>query len=124
MKFLLNMNAPPQLGRLLQQDGHAWRHVATLGMAKATDAEIIVEARGNQEVIITHDLDYGHLLAFSGEPSPSVIIFRVRNTQPSHLHSRITSAWTEIERPLHDGAIVTMEDATMRIRRLPISRRN
>jgi len=32
-------------------------------MAQASDLEIIKEARANKEMIITHDLDYGYLLA-------------------------------------------------------------
>ena len=40
-------------------------------MSRATDSEIVAEARRTGEVIITHDLDYGHLLAFSGEQAPS-----------------------------------------------------
>jgi predicted nuclease of predicted toxin-antitoxin system len=82
---------------------------------------ILEEARSRQETIVTHDLDYGHLLAFSGESSPSVIIFRLRNTHPDNLFARIQSSWTEIEGPLRTGAIITLEDASLRIRKLPVS---
>ena len=32
------------------------------------------------------------------------------------------SSWSEIEKPLLEGAIVTVEDATLRIRKLPVLR--
>lgn len=80
----------------------------------------MLEARAASEVIVTHDLDYGHLLAFSGEDSPSVIIFRLRNVLAEHLFSRLLLARPEIEIPLAEGAIVIVEDATVRVRRLPI----
>lgn len=89
-------------------------------MARASDVEIIQQA--NQEIILTHDLGYGNLLAFSGESTPSVIIFRVRNTHPTHLLDRMVNVWAEIETPLREGAIVVLEDATLRIRKLPIYR--
>lgn len=100
--------------------GHEYRHVGDIGMAQASDIAIMGEARGNEEIIVTHDLDYGHLLAFSGEPVPSVIIFRLRNTHPDNLFARIVGTWPEIEKPLLGGAIVALEDATFRVRRLPI----
>jgi predicted nuclease of predicted toxin-antitoxin system len=122
MKFLLNMNVPRDLGRRLAAQGHECRHVGDVGMAQASDVAIVEEARGNQETIVTHDLDYGHLLAFSGQPAPSVVIFRLRNTHPDNLFTRITGTWSEIEKPLLEGAIVALEDAAFRIRRLPIVR--
>jgi predicted nuclease of predicted toxin-antitoxin system len=121
MKFLLNMNIPRELGRRLTSKGHECRHVGDVGMSQASDVVIMEEAKVNKEVIVTHDLDYGHLLAFSGELAPSVIIFRLRNTHPDNLFARIMSAWHEIEKPLIEGAIVVIEDAILRIRRLPIA---
>ena len=121
MKFLLNMNVPMGLGKLLATRGHDYRHVRDIGMARADDAQIVQAARRNQEVIVTHDLDYGSLLAFSGEATPSVVIFRLRNIHSRNLFSRIMSAWAEIEYPLSQGSIVVLEDASFRIRSLPIA---
>jgi predicted nuclease of predicted toxin-antitoxin system len=78
VKLLLNMNLPPELGPLLAAAGHPCRHARDIGLARAEDPEIIVAAKAGGEVIVTHDLDYGNLLAFSGEAHPWVIIFRVR----------------------------------------------
>ena len=121
MRFLLNMNVPRALCRRLIAEGHECRHVCDIGMAQSSDVNIMEEARANGETIVTHDLDYGHLLAFSGEAAPSVIIFRLRNTHPDNLFARIVSTWSEIEKPLVEGAVVALEDATLRIRRLPIT---
>jgi len=115
------MNVPRELGRRLTAAGHVYRHVGDIGMAQASDVAIIEEAKENEEIIVTHDLDYGHLLAFSGEPMPSVIIFRLRNTHPDNLFTRIMGTWSEIEEPLLEGAIVALEDATFRVRKLPIA---
>jgi predicted nuclease of predicted toxin-antitoxin system len=120
MKFLLNMNLPRQLGKLLTGKGHACRHVGDIGMARASDSEIVTAARHSHETIITHDLDYGGLLAFSGEDVPSVIIFRLRSTQTENLFNRLMSVWIEIEGSLAEGAIAILEDSLLRIRRLPI----
>lgn len=115
------MNVPRELGRRLNAVGHVYRHVGDIGMARASDTAIMEEAKRSNEVIVTHDLDYGHLLAFSGDPIPSVIIFRLRNTQSDNLFARIMNTWAEIEHPLQQGAIVVLEDAALRIRKLPIT---
>ena len=120
MKFLVNMNVPRDLGRQLAASGHEVRHAGDVGLAQAPDTQMVEHAKANGEVILTHDLDYGHLLAFSGDRRPSVIIFRVRNTQPDNLFTLLTRTWPEIEGPLLAGAVVVIEDAALRIRPLPI----
>jgi hypothetical protein len=57
------------------------------------DTEIIKAAKSADEVIVTHDLDYGHLLAFSGEAAPSVIMFRRRFTSRNSCRSDRTNGW-------------------------------
>ncbi|MGB9776420.1 MAG: DUF5615 family PIN-like protein [Anaerolineae bacterium] len=122
MRFLLNMNVPRSLAVLLAARGHLCRHVGDIGMSRATDEAILQEARMHQEVVVTHDLDYGHLLALSGESAPSVVIFRLRNTHPENLFAQMMKVWAEIEEPLRRGAIVVLEDAALRVRLLPIVR--
>ncbi len=50
-----------------------------------------------------------------------LLIFRLRNTHPNNLFARIIGTRPEIEKPLIEGAIVVLEDAALRIRRLPIT---
>jgi predicted nuclease of predicted toxin-antitoxin system len=120
MKFLLNMNVDRTLGAELKRRGHSCHHAGDIGLSRATDVEIISEARRANEVIITHDLDYGHLLAFSGEKAPSVIILRLRDLHSDQVSLRIDSVWEEIESPLVEGAIISLSDKSLRIRSLPI----
>jgi len=122
VKFLLNVNLPRELGRQLAASGHACRHAADIGLARAGDSVIVAEARRANETVLTHDLDYGNLLAFSGEANPSVVIYRLTNALTLNLLRRLTGAWSQIEVPLQEGAIVVIEDASVRIRRLPIER--
>ena len=120
MKFLLNMNLPRQLGRRLSRLGHPCRHAGDIGLAAAADEKIVAEAKRTQEVIITHDLDYGGILAFSGEDAPSVIIVRMANTHPDRLLARLTAVLPQVEHALAQGAVVALEDNAARVRRLPI----
>jgi len=87
MNFLLNMNVPPALGSMLSAAGHACRHARDIGMARAADSAILAEAKSHGECVITHDLDYGELLAFSGDSAPSVITFRLRRADTQLMFS-------------------------------------
>jgi predicted nuclease of predicted toxin-antitoxin system len=120
MKFLLNVNLPRDLGRRLAATGHQCRHAADIGLAHAIDETIVSEARRCQETILTHDLDYGRILAFSAQRAPSVLIFRLRDPNPELIFRRLVDSWPNIEEPLGSGAIVSLEDAAVRIRKLPI----
>ena len=120
MNFLLNMNIHREMTAPLEKRGHVCRHATDIGMSRAKDVEIVAEAKKTGEVIMTHDLDYGHLLAFSGEKAPSVIILRLRDLRTAEVITRIDAVWKEIESALMEGAIVSLSDKSLRIRTLPI----
>jgi predicted nuclease of predicted toxin-antitoxin system len=120
VKFLLNMNVPRALGSMLMLEGHDCRHVGDIGLGEASDAVIVAEARSRGECVITHDLDYGQLLAFSGDPAPSVLIFRLRRADTKLMQARMASCWNEVEPALAGGAVTVIEEAAVRIRPLPI----
>ena len=46
MRFLINMHLPSELGGRLIAQGHACRHVGDWGVARASDAVIILEDAG------------------------------------------------------------------------------
>lgn len=120
MNFLLNMNVNREMIAALKERGHICRHIGDIGLSRAMDIEIVAEAKRTGEAIITHDLDYGHLLAFSGESAPSIIILRLRDLHTGEIVSRIDAVWKDIEEPLVKGAIVSLSDKSLRIRTLPI----
>lgn len=123
MKFLLDAHMPLTLAELLSQKGHSCRHIALIGQPGAKDAEIVIEATTHEEVILTHDLDFGTLLAFSGASKPSVLIFRVNPINATIFYQLIIDNWPILEFPLQEGAIIILEQENLRIRSLPIVRK-
>jgi predicted nuclease of predicted toxin-antitoxin system len=82
--------------------------------------DIVAEARAAREVILTHDLDYGSLSAFSGDRYPSVIIFRLKDLDHRKITTLLENSWPSVEVVLQEGAIVILEETGVRIRPLPI----
>jgi predicted nuclease of predicted toxin-antitoxin system len=116
MRFLLNMNVSREVGKAIAELGGEFIHARDANLATADDRVVIQVARREDRVIVTHDLDYGDLLMLSGEPHVSVIIFRLRRSAPLVMCKRLREAWETIQTPLAEGAIVVIEDASMRIR--------
>ena len=120
MKFLLDVHIPPTLGKLLETKGHAFRLVTQIADPSIADEYILEIAKENGEVILTHDLDFGQLLAFKGYSRPSVIIFRIQHINAQVFFEHIVKYWNDIQPALESGAIILVEPASVRIRNLPV----
>lgn len=120
MKFLLDVNLPPSFGTRLYHLGHEAVHSGKLGLSKATDEDLLSFAESHGMVLITHDLDFGQLMAFSQKRKPSIVIFRVQKLGPAMLERLLVRSWNKIDKPLLDGAIVVVGEKDFRIRLLPI----
>src|SRR5215208_699121 len=70
------MPLSPSLAQWLIDAGHEAIHVSDIGMARASDTEIVARAKREGRTVITADLDYSRLLALTGAMEPSVILFR------------------------------------------------
>jgi predicted nuclease of predicted toxin-antitoxin system len=81
MKFLLDENIPPSLALLLKNEGHEARHVVEIGYNHTPDFKISAFAAETGEIILTHDTDFGTILALHGGNRPSVILFRLQVTR-------------------------------------------
>lgn len=120
MKFLVDMALSPKTAKFLEDLGYEAKRVDKFGMAKSKDLEISEFAIENDMVIITADLDFGHILAHTKSNKPSVVIFRLKTPTPENVNSLLSSALPRIKESLEKGAIVVIEDKRVRIRELPI----
>ena len=116
------MNIPRQVGLLLEAAGHRCRHVGDVGLLEAEDHEIVAAAKAAGEAVLTHDLDFGSLLAFSGDSRPSVLILRQRNLHPERLYESLHRTEGRWLGALEQGAVVILEEGALRVRNLPIDR--
>jgi predicted nuclease of predicted toxin-antitoxin system len=120
LKFILDVNLPPSLCQRLARHSHEAFHAGKLGLWKATDETVLSLAESQGAVLLTHDLGFGKLLAFSQKEKPSVVIFRLEKLNSEILEGILLKDWGLIERPVLLGAIVVIEENDVRIRRLPI----
>jgi len=120
MKFLVDMALSPKTVKVLRNSGYDAIRVNELDMAKSKDREILAYAKKNDMVVITADLDFGNILAYTGYKKPSVIIFRLKDPSPNHVNSLLLYALPNIKDSLDRGSIVVIGDYRIRIRELPV----
>ena len=77
MKFLLDMGLARSIVNFLRDQGHDAVHLREQGLQRLSDEDIIVKARAQERVILTHDLDFSRIMALSQSHQPSVITFRL-----------------------------------------------
>ena len=73
MKLLVDMNLSPRWADLLNSEQFEAKHWSSLGATNAPDTTIMAFARANQYVVLTHDLDFGSILAATNGGKPSVV---------------------------------------------------
>ena len=76
-------------------------------------------ARDNGYVLLTHDLDFGVLLALTHAESPSVIQLRSQDVLPEVLGDRFIRVLKEHGSALERGALLTIDEGKSRVRILP-----
>ena len=120
MRLLLDLNLPLALCDRFAAGGHDPVHWSSVGDLRAPDATILNYASQHDMVVVTHDLDFGALLAASQAEGPSVIQFRTQDVLSTPFVEVILSTIKRFESELLAGALVVIDERRSRVRVLPI----
>ncbi len=122
MKFLADMGISPRSVEYLRGKGHDAVHLYEEGLERLTDAEVLAKGRAEGRVILTHDLDFGELMAVSNADLPSVVIFRLRNMRPGRVNRYLEKIIERYGALLEKGVIMSVMEGRIRVRTLPIEK--
>jgi predicted nuclease of predicted toxin-antitoxin system len=120
MRFLADMGISPTTVTFLKGLGFDALHLHEQGLGRLQDSGILDKAFQEGRVILTHDLDFGQLIAASGARLPSIVIFRLRNMRPERVNDYLHRLLSEHRDSLEQGAVVSVTEGQIRVRRLPI----
>ena len=121
MRFIANMGISPATVAFLRTLGHQAKHLHEERQDRLSDKEILAKARSEGAIVLTSDLDFGDLLNASDAPLPSVIIFRLRPPMSADKVNRyLVRVIQTYAKDLEDGALLSVSEKWIRIRRLPL----
>ncbi len=120
MKVLIDMNLSPRWAATLAYAGIKAQHWSDVGAPDAPDVQIMDYARADGWVVLTHDLDFGGMLAATQGEKPSVVQIRSDNVSPDAIGQAVVSALKQMEAELEQGALLTIDPKRTRLRVLPL----
>ncbi len=120
--LLLDQGLPRTNVSRLQAIGVEAAHAGDVGLAAADDQTILGHARERSQIVVTLDADFHAQLALSRAEAPSVIRIRIEGLQAGQLADLLALVLERCQDDLESGAMVTVTESRVRVRRLPLDR--
>lgn len=120
MKLLIDMNLSPRWINVLAEAGFEALHWTSLGAITAPDSEIMAYAKAGGFVVLTHDLDFGTILAVTQGEKPSLVQIRSDDVTPAAIGAQVKAALTQMTAELEAGALITIDLKRTQLRVLPL----
>lgn len=95
-------------------------HWSTVGAHDAPDTVIMAYAAAHNRVVLTHDLDFGAMLAATQGDKPSVVQIRAEDVRPDAIGPQVVAALRQMTVELEAGALLTIDTKRTRLRLLPL----
>lgn len=120
LKFLADIGISTKAVAVLRTQGYDAIHLIEEQLERLSDEQIILKARVEDRIVLTHDLDFGDLMAASGDTLPSIIIFRLPDMRPNNVNAHLMIVLHDYQDLLHSGVILSVTQGRIRVRRLPV----
>ncbi|MCW6039039.1 DUF5615 family PIN-like protein [Spirulina subsalsa FACHB-351] len=120
MKLLLDQDVYQGTVRFLLELNHDILQVEEIGMAQASDEEILKAAKGQNRILVTRDRDYGNLV-FVQAIHVGVIYLRLSLAHLSRVHSILSHVLEIYSQERLSKSFVVIESTGYRLRDLPNS---
>lgn len=120
MRLLADMHIAPRTVAFLRSLGHNVVRVDEVLVPTASDEDVVTAAARDGRCVLTQDLDFSAIVALSGRVVPSVISLRLSSSRVERVNGVLQEVLPGVEKELLDGAIVTVQDGRVRVRRLPV----
>jgi len=120
MRLLIDMNLSPRWRSVLEQAGVEAVHWSNVGPATAADVDVMDCASAHGWTVLTHDLDFGAILAATEGKGPSVVQLRADDTSPEANADTLLAAIRQCQAELESGALLTVDVGRVRLTVLPL----
>ena len=112
----------PLLAVEMTSAGFKAAHWSAVGAFNTTDPELMAYAAQHGYVVVTHDLDFGAILAASGTKAPSAVQVRAYNFEVKDTAHLLVVVLKQSARMLEQGALLILDTSRSRVRVLSLTR--
>ncbi len=120
IRLLADVHISPKTVADMQKQGYEIIRSSEVLPANAPDINILEFARTENWVVLTQDLDFSMLVALSRYSQPSLITLRLSSAKPDIVTQKLLDVLPKIEEALQEGSAITIQDDSIRIRKLPV----
>lgn len=120
MRIVADVHISPLTVQHLNELGHDAVRANAVLPGNAPDHEIVAWAATNERVVITQDLGFAGIVALSGATRPSIVTLRLSDSRVETVNRILETVLPRVEELIVAGAVVTVEDARVRVRQLPV----
>jgi predicted nuclease of predicted toxin-antitoxin system len=121
LRLIADVHISPLTVADLKAQGYDIVRTTDLLPATASDTKILELARLENRIVVTQDLDFSMLIALGKYDQPSLITLRLSSAQPSLITQKLLDILPQLKYELLEGVALTINDKSIRIRKLPIS---
>ncbi len=120
--LLLDQGLPRSTTLFLRKAGIPAVHAGEVGLSTAPDEAILDHARSQNQIVVTLDADFHRKLALSDATGPSVVRIRIEGLRAEKLAQLLLAVIGQCREDLENGALVSVTEAGVKLRRLPLVR--
>ncbi len=119
MRFLADQDIWKITVDMLRNWGHDVVTAKDMGMARASDSELLIEAEKDNRLFITRDKEYGSLVFLSNIECRGVILLRITPETMEEVHAELGRLLKEHSEGDLQRNFTTVESKRHRIRHIP-----
>jgi len=117
MKFILDANMPYSAKKVFQQSDRAI-HVRDIGLADASDDEILERARQEDAVLVSRDLDFANIIVHPINTHAGAVVLRVPSQFTADDIKKVLKQFLSVvDRNSLSQSLTIVEPGQFRIRR-------
>lgn len=120
LRLIADVHISPLTVAALKRQGYDVVRSTDFLPATAADIEILEFARVENRIVLTQDLDFSMLVALSNYEQPSLITLRLSSAKPDVVTQKLLEVLPNLDQDLIEGSAITIDDNSIRVRKLPI----
>lgn len=116
MKFKVDENLPVEVARLLREAGHDAATVLEQGMGGQIDAVVASVCRSERRALVTLDLDFANVQAFSPADYAGLIVLRLQRQDRAHVLAACAAILPLLGREPLEQRLWIVDETRVRVR--------